>query len=107
MGDACLHAGYTRQQAVHLLPGQHHRQPLWPLGSVHLSQFPPFLSAPQGVMLKRMTSLTWSSSLSFGFGMNPSRDLDAFAFPIYCPIFLKNPYGQPLWQALFSPHDAL
>ena len=39
--------------------------------------------------------------------MNPSRGLDAFALPIYEPIFLINTYGQLLWKALFSPHDAL
>jgi hypothetical protein len=44
--------------------------------------------------LKRITSLTWSSSLSFGFGMNPSRGLDAVAFPTWNPIFFKEPYGQ-------------
>src|ERR1039458_3057336 len=38
--------------------------------------------------------------------LNPSRDLDAFALPIYEPIFLINTYGQSLWKALFSPHDA-
>src|ERR1035437_4880055 len=37
--------------------------------------------------------------------MNPSRGLDAFAFPIYGPIFLINPYGQPLWQALFGSSE--
>jgi hypothetical protein len=38
--------------------------------------------------------------------MNPSRGLDAFAFPIYGPIFLIKLYGQPLWKALFSSCDA-
>ena len=40
-------------------------------------------------------------------GMNPSRGLDAFALPIYEPIFLINAYGQSLWKALFSSHDAM
>jgi hypothetical protein len=40
-------------------------------------------------------------------GMNPSWGLDAFALPIYEPIFLINAYGQSLWRASFSPHDAL
>jgi hypothetical protein len=38
--------------------------------------------------------------------MNPSRGRDAFALPIYEAIFLINTYGQSLWKALFSPHDA-
>src|ERR1035437_9919534 len=38
--------------------------------------------------------------------MNPSRGLDAFALPIYEPIYLINTYGQSLWKALFSPHEA-
>ena len=40
-------------------------------------------------------------------GMNPSRGLDAFALPIYEPICLINAYGQSLWKAQFSPHDAM
>ena len=39
--------------------------------------------------------------------MNPSRGLDAFCLPIYEPILLINPYGQSLWKALFSHHEAL
>jgi hypothetical protein len=43
-----------------------------------------------------ITSLTCSINLSFGFGMNPSRALDAFSFLIYKPIFTINPCGQSL-----------
>jgi hypothetical protein len=70
---------------------------------------PPLLSAyfAYSAVTNCITSLTCSSNLSFGFGMKPSRGLDAFAPPIYEPICLINTHGRSLWKALFSPYDAL
>ena len=58
--------------------------------SARLSTLNPQPSTPWSLM----NSLTCSSNLSFGFGMNPSRGLDAFALPIYEPISLINAYGR-------------
>ena len=45
-----------------------------------------FLHRPNVLPLKRITSLTWSNSFSFGFGMNPDPGLDAFPISISGPI---------------------
>src|SRR5579862_2216150 len=54
-----------------------------------------------------MTSLTWSSSLSLGFGMKPAGPCDVFAFPIFPSDSVIKAYCQGPWQALSLLADAL
>jgi hypothetical protein len=45
--------------------------------------------------------------LGLGLGMDPAPAPDAFAVPIYEPIFCINTYGQPPWKVLFPANDVL
>ena len=56
--------------------------------------------------LKPITSLTWSSGLSLGFGINVSAGRDAFAFPIANITFLIKPYRHGTWRTLSLLVDA-
>jgi hypothetical protein len=53
-----------------------------------------------------MTSLTWSSSFSFGLGTKPVPPLDAFPFPIVHLQPVIKAYRQTTWQDLSSSADA-
>ena len=55
--------------------------------------------------LKRISSLTWSKSLSLGLGVNPSRGSDAFAFPISNLTIDIRSYRQATSQGIFSLQD--
>ena len=43
--------------------------------------------------------------LGWGLGMDPAPSLDAFAVPIYEPIFSINTYGQPPRKGVFPAND--
>ena len=39
--------------------------------------------------------------------MDPAPSRDAFAVPIYEPIYSVNAYGQPPWKGVFPAYDVL